>query len=72
LQLEAEYSAHKETMEQIHSVEPKISQLSYQHQDLKRQERQVAVEEAKLGDGGNAGRSHLVVRREHQNALQEQ
>jgi len=70
--LETELTANKETLEQIHSVEPKVAQLAYHHQDLKKQERQVAVEEAKLGDGASAGRSHLVVRREHQNALQEQ
>ena len=49
-----------------------MSQLSYRCQDLKKLEQQIAVEEAKLGDIGTAGRSHIVVRREHQNALQEQ
>ena len=53
-------------------MEPKVSQLSYRNQDLKKLEQQIAMEEAKLGDVGTAGRSHIVVRREHQNALQEQ
>ena len=63
---------YKESLGQIQAVEPKVSQLSYRNQDLKKLEQQVAVEEAKLGDVGTAGRSHIVVRREHQNALQEQ
>ena len=49
-----------------------MSQLSSYRDDLKKLEQQVAVEETKLGDIGTAGRSHIVVRREHQNALQEQ
>ena len=59
-------------MEQIQSVELKVSLLSYHHQDLKRQEQQVAMEEAKLGDGGIAGRDHTEVGREQQNARQVQ
>lgn len=51
---------------------PKVSQLSHYDQDLKKLKQQIAVEEAKLGDVGTAGRSHIVVRREHQDALQEQ
>ena len=67
-----ECSACKERLQQIRAAEPKVSQLSYRDQDLKKLEQQIAVEEAKLGDIGTAGRSHIVVRREHQNALQEQ
>lgn len=57
---------------QMHAAEPKVSQLSYRDQDLKKLEQQIAGEEAKLGNIGTAGRSHIVVRREHQNTLQEQ
>lgn len=53
-------------------MEPKVLQLSYHHQELKKLEQHIAMEEAKLGDSAVAGRSHIVVRREHQNALQEQ
>lgn len=67
-----EYSTCKERLDQIHALEPKVSQLTYYQQDLKKLEKQIAVEEAKLGDSGSDGRSHIVVRREHQNALQEQ
>ncbi|XP_065919154.1 DNA repair protein RAD50.L-like [Dysidea avara] len=70
--LRAEHLLYRDTLEQIQSVELKVSQLSYHHQDLKKQEQQVAAEEAKLGDGGIAGRDHSEVGREQQNARQVQ
>jgi len=45
-----------------------VSLLSYHYKNLKKQEHQVAAEEAKLGDGGIAGRDHTEVGREQQNA----
>ena len=72
MQLKAEHLLHQDTLEQVQSIELKASQLSYHHQDLKRLEQQVVMEEAKLGDGGIAGHDHDEVGREHQNARQVQ
>jgi len=67
-----EWSTCKESLDPIYTAEPKVSQLSFHHQELKKLEQQIAVEETKLGDSGVASRSHTVVRREHQYAIQEQ
>jgi len=72
VQLIEEALPFKTTLKQIHSIEPKVSELFHHYKDLKKQEEQVVIEEDKLGDLLSNGRNDRVVREEHQNALKKQ
>lgn len=67
--MEEECSTLKEGLEKIQTVELEVS---YHNEDLKKLGQQIAEREAELDDGGTAKRCYSVVKKEHQDALQEQ
>jgi len=62
---------HQSIIKNIQSIEPNIVKLIHHHQDLKKHEQQVEIEEAKLGDNVTDG-SKEHVEEKCQSALKEQ